>query len=247
MSEPIFEVVGLPYEEDNPALLCVWSAAASSPVSFAAEESGPEKTIWRMNIPDDEALAEQWLTKGEQQLDQAQKKLANITPRLNRLAEMAPVIGATSFDTMTAALPSAEQALLMEMSAPPSFGLTEDIGVMLEKVHQAVIHYAAAETSQHNQILGHTVFSWTGDADTAWASQSSPRQVKMHRRTVRMALVSRDTTIRLLFLTVQSAIKIAALSSGGVTAAAALPLAWNYIKQVLAELEALEASQQEAL
>lgn len=140
-----------------------------------------------------------------------------MTPRLNRLAEMAPVIGATSFDTMTAALPSAEQALLMEMSAPPSFGLTEDIGVMLEKVHQAVIHYAAAETSQHNQILGHTVFSWTGDADTAWASQSSPRQVKMHRRTVRMALVSRDTTIRLLFLTVQSAIKIAALSSGGVT------------------------------
>lgn len=25
MSEPIFEVVGLPYEEDNPALLRVWS------------------------------------------------------------------------------------------------------------------------------------------------------------------------------------------------------------------------------
>jgi hypothetical protein len=247
MSEPVFELVGLAETEDSPVLLGLWSAAAPEPVSFSVEETGPPVPVWRFNIPDDDDQAEQWLTEGEKRLVAAKTKLANVTPRLDRLIAMSPSLGATSFDTTVATLPQAEQNLLLELEAPPSFGLTDDVGAALEKLRQAVKQYAAAETAHQGQVLGHTTFGWLGDVDTVWATASSKRQVNMHRRTVRLALASKDTTIRLLFLTVQSAAKImASLAGGGITAAAAVPIAWNYIRQVLAELGELEAIKKES-
>lgn len=245
MAEPVFELVGLAETEDSPVLLGLWSAPA--PISFSVEETEPPMPVWRVNIPDDDDLAEQWLTEGEKRLDAAKTKLANVTPRLDHLIAMSPSLGATSFDTTVAALPQAEQNLLLELEAPPSFGLTEDVGAVLEKLRQAVKQYAAAETAYRGQVLGHTTFGWMGDVDTVWAKLSSKRQVNMHRRTVRLALASKDTTIRLLFLTVQSAAKImVSLAGGGITAAAAVPIAWNYIRQVLAELGELEAIKKES-
>ena len=253
MSEPVFELVGLAETEDSPVLLGLWSAAAPEPVSFSVEETGPPVPVWRFNIPDDDDQAEQWLTEGEKRLAAAKTKLANVTPRLDHLIAMSPAIGATSFSTETLALPNAEQMLLEEIdltasgTAPVSFGVGEDVGAALEKLRQAVKQYAAAETAHQGQVLGHTTFGWLGDVDTVWATASSKRQVNMHRRTVRLALASKDTTIRLLFLTVQSAAKItASLAGGGITAAAAVPIAWNYIRQVLAELGELEAIKKES-
>lgn len=256
MAMSVFELVGLTEDENSPALLGLWSAAAPEPVSFSAEATGPAIPVWRVNIPDDPQAAEQWLVQGERRLDEAQKKLSTVNARLDMLAAREQMVGATSFSTEAiAALPplaAAEQNLLADLeqaadgTAPVSFGVGEDIGAALEKLRQTVRYYAAAETAQHNQVIGRTTFSWTGDADTVWAATSSKRQVMMHRRTVRLAVASKDANIRLLFLTAQAAAKIAAsLATGGITAAAALPIAWNYIKQVLAELGELDALKKE--
>ncbi|MBK9053146.1 MAG: hypothetical protein IPL78_20235 [Chloroflexi bacterium] len=114
MSEPVFELVGLAETEDSPVLLGLWSAAAPDPISFSVAETEPPVPVWRVNIPDDDDLAEQWLTEGENRLAAAKTKLANVTPRLDHLIAMSPALGATSFDTTVAALPQAEQNLLID-------------------------------------------------------------------------------------------------------------------------------------
>jgi len=250
MNTPVFELVGVTDDETSPALLGLWSAAAPEPVSFSTDTTAPPMPVWRVNIPDDEDEAERMLAEGERQLAAAQRKLNSVTARLDSLAQYKATAEAVSFSTEAppVTLNPADQFLLEELqqaeSGAVSFGLTDEIGPALEKIRQAVMFYAAAETAQQETVLGRTTISWTGDADTVWASHSSKRQVKLHRRTVRLALASKDTNIRLLFLTVQSAAKIAATLSGGITAAAAIPIAWNYIRQVLAELEQLNTVKQ---
>lgn len=251
MSDPVFELVGLTEDEDSPVLLGLWSAAASPPVSFEAGETAPEIPVWRVNIPDDEQLAEQWFDQGEERLRQARAKLAQVAPRLDHLAQLNVDVGATSFTLDTIPLPPAEQHLLDEVrgwedgTGAVAFGFGDDVMASLRKLQEAVRYYAAAETAHQGVVLGRTTLSWLGDADTVWASLSTRRQVNMHRRTVNLVVASKDATIRLLFLTLQSAAKIAAsLSTGGITAAAAIPIAWRYIRDVLAELDKLEAVKQ---
>jgi hypothetical protein len=89
------------------------------------------------------------------------------------------------------------------------------------------------------ELLGQTTVGWTGDVNTVWRLGISAPEVMLHQRTLALALQSRDTLLQTLAKATQFAVKLAQLllllgTPGGVILA--LPAAWKFINEVLAEV-----------
>jgi hypothetical protein len=84
-------------------------------------------------------------------------------------------------------------------------------------------------------LLGQTTVSWSGDVNTVWRVGLSPEDVKLHQRTLALALQSRDTLLQILVMATQFAVKLSVLLAMPGGAILALPAAWKFINQVLAE------------
>jgi hypothetical protein len=212
--------------------------------------------IWRVNLSTDELEATATMQLGEERLKASQSCLDDVTRRVDALvrAQSQQVDGPVSFGA--ASLPPAESDLLgqiaeIKQEGAVSFALEDGaVGGAREKADEAaaqmrhtlkrltssLLHYAAVETYSGNRMIGRTTVSWTGDSDTLWPAVLATSQAALHQRSLRLAVRSRDSTLRVIVLTVQTASKLSVLlaTPGGVLLA--LPVAWRFINQVLAEL-----------
>jgi hypothetical protein len=131
-----------------------------------------------------------------------------------------------------------------------SYGLGQMLGVdlgqigdqfrqSLRRFFQLLTHLAWVETQLQGQLLGQTTVSWTGQTRTVWAAGLVPGQQALHQRNYALAMASRLTLLRTMVIATQGAAKIGVLlgMSGGVGAVAALPVAWRYVSQILAEVQ----------
>jgi hypothetical protein len=126
----------------------------------------------------------------------------------------------------------------------PTFGweqASHQLKAILERISRFVAAYAWVDTRVQEELLGRTVVSWTGDVNTAWRAGLRPEQIRLHQRTLALALGSRDTLLQTLLLAAQLAVKVSVLLStpGGVILA--LPAVWRFIHRVLAESRKLPA------
>ena len=232
-------------------------------ISFAAPgAAGTPETVadpvpvWRVNLSADEREAAVMMELGEERLEASRASMQEATARVDALlrAQSQPADAPLSFSAE--ALPAAESDLLgqieeIKQENVVSFAL-EDGAVggarekadeaaaqmrrTLERLTKSLLHYAAVETYSGERIIGRTTVSWTGDSDTIWPPVLAPSQAALHQRSLRLAVRSRDSTLRLIVLTVQTAGKLSILlaTPGGVVLA--LPVAWRFINQVMAEL-----------
>lgn len=238
-------------------------ASEADALSFAAPgvpdtpETVPDTIpIWRVNLAVDEQEAAAMMRLGEERLEASRGCLQKASERVDALvrAQSQPSDGPVSFSAES--LPAAESDLLgqieeIKQENVVSFAL-EDGAVggarekadeaaaqmrhTLERLTRSLLHYAAVETYSGERMIGRTTVSWTGDSDTLWPPELAPSQAALHQRSLRLAVRSRDSTLRLIVLTVQTAGKLSVLlaTPGGVVLA--LPVAWRFINQVLAEL-----------
>ena len=86
-------------------------------------------------------------------------------------------------------------------------------------------------------MLARTVVGWTGDLDTLWEQYLRPEQIDLHRRSLNLAITSRAAMLRTFIVTTQGAAKLSILLATPGGAILALPAAWKYVNQILAELE----------
>jgi hypothetical protein len=238
-------------------------AAESEALSFAApgapsaSETVPDPVpVWRINLAAGDREAEAQMRLGEERLVAARGSIVEATRRVDSLvrAQSQPAEGPVSFSAV--ALPAAENDLLEQLDeikqqGTVSFALEDGaVGGAREKAEEAaaqmqhtlermiksLLHYAAVETYSGDTMIGRTNVSWTGDSDTIWPLLLAPSQAALHQRALRLAVRSRDSTLRLIVLTVQTAGKLSVLlaTPGGVVLA--LPVAWRFINQVMAEL-----------
>jgi hypothetical protein len=238
-----------------PEVLGLWSVVPRGSDGTAASvptpAEGVEASVWRANYSD-HGLAEASLRMGEARLTVSRKELDSVPERINRLIETQPAaldFGVLSSDD-TLAEPGAEFLALMQeikdgyssisfdTGEKPSFGweqASHQLKGILERASRFVAAYAWVETRVQEELLGRTVVSWTGDVNTAWRAGLSPEQIRLHQRTLALALGSRDTLLRTVLLAAQLAVKVSVLLStpGGVILA--LPAVWRFIHQVLAE------------
>jgi len=189
---------------------------------------------------------------GEASLTVSKKELGSVPERLNRLIETQSAalgFGVRSSEKILAE-PEAEflaliqevkksgYAISFEPGEKSSLGWEEAshqlVGILV-RVSRFVAAYAWVETRVQEELLGRTVVSWTGDVNTAWKAGLRPEQIRLHQRTLALALGSRDTLFRTVLLAAQLAVKVSVLLStpGGVIMA--LPAVWRFIHRVLSE------------
>jgi len=237
-------------------VLDFWSAAplSAEAVSFDAGSAAVDDTpVWRVNLPADPDAASAALAAGESQVEAAQRALDVAVDRLQTFIHTQTA--ALSFDATSPAAalgePEAETlALLNEIQTggpAVSFGLGEKIGAGLDTVarqfqefvdallHNAV-NYAWVETRIEGQLVCRTSISWSGDAKSLWLTTVDPETLALHQRVLSIAVASRNTFIKTFSVAAQGAVKLMTLLSVPGGAVLALPAAWRFISQVLAEI-----------
>jgi hypothetical protein len=222
-------------------------APRAADISFALRGDGAaapaeaDTSIWKVELPADYGLAVSQLRSGEERLLDSQRALTVAAQRLgNSSVSTAEAIAG---EALTVHLKSLFGLLSDEsrgVAFAPQAGLPEDweefnrqFIAFIERVRQTLTHYAWVETNVGGNLLSRTVVSWAGDMTTIWRATPTPTLVTLHRRSLALALKSREALIRSFIVIAKGAVL---LSSG--VGVLALPLVWKYVQEVMSELTA---------
>ncbi len=255
-SQPVFELFDNTLAGTAPDVLGLWAMAPQSLTESAAFDttSGrpPETPVWRVNLPADLNLAITHLTGGETRLNTFRKTMKQAPDRLNAFVKAQST--AQAFDTSPGRreLDEPERELLVllnEIQAgrpPASFGLGEKLAgrwqgatdrfqAYVDQLLKSIAHYVRVETCVREQCLGRTGVGWMGDMNTVWRQGLRTEQVELHRRSLALALQSRDELIRTFVIAVQGAVQLSALLIAPGSAILALPAVWKFLNQMLTD------------
>ena len=240
-----------------PEVVGLWepvpSAAPPGLVFAATATTSLAAPVWRVNLPADPSRAAAHLASGEARLRESRQALATAADRLQACTQAQRMGVAFGVGPAAPALPQPEAELLVWLQGreagrrPVSFGLgdevtsewervTEQVQRFVERLLQLVAHYAWVETHLPERLVGRTAVSWTGDAHTVWSEPISAAHAALHQRALAVALASRDTLLRTFALAARGALTLSILLGTPGGAVLALPAAWRFINQVLAEV-----------
>lgn len=255
--------------EIHPGLWGAWEIGAEradrvSPggVAFGAAESDPGTSVprWRVDLPADAQLAEAQLKESEEILARSNQGLEDMPGKFDELVSLAQKPRQVSFavDSAGTAMGNPEVEALrllavLEPQAAVSFGLLDvpreawdearsQFQNAIERILRLVVHYAWVETSMAGQLLARTMVGWSGDVDTLWELNLNETQFNLHKRSLSLAIRSRNTLIRTLVTATQGAAKLSALITTPGGAVLALPVAWKYANQILSEVNKYQES-----
>jgi hypothetical protein len=248
----VFQLLDATAPDVGADVLGLWMAPPEIPTEVTFDVMAaptPEAAVWRVMLPADARLAAARLSDAEAMLGASQRAAAEAPDRLMAFAR-AYAAGATG-----SSRPEAELATLLGATQPSDetvFDVDEQpVGtwerviqqfqVSMQRLVKAVAHYAWVETYTADKRLGWTVVGWTGDVATLWLDGLGPEQVVLHQRALDLALASRATLIRMFILAARGAITLSAAVAMPLGGILALPAAWKFINDVLAELRKHEA------
>ncbi|MEI7771655.1 MAG: hypothetical protein WCI67_16815 [Chloroflexales bacterium] len=104
------------------------------------------------------------------------------------------------------------------------------------QVHETLTNYAVVETQVEQVLIGRTSVGWTGDVRSLLVAEINPEQADLHRRTLALALESRAAMLRTFTTVLRGAAIVATMISSPLGAVAALPAAWKFVDQLLADI-----------
>jgi hypothetical protein len=246
-----------------PSVLGNWDIPplpTSEVVSFGAPTPDVgQAPAWRVNLPADPAQAIRQLENTRAELQASQEALDNVPDRIESLVNRSQAEARGEVSFAAESLPAAEAELLRMLGAAGqiavrgeqpgvSFGLGQDLGAELRKategfqqftqrISRLIAHFAWVETQVAGHLLARTVVGWTGDMNTLWEQYLQPEQIDLHRRSLDLAITSRAAMLQTFIVTTQGAAKLSILLAAPGGAILALPAAWKYVNQILAELE----------
>jgi hypothetical protein len=243
-----------------PEVFANWQVAPSYPSVEVAFDLGRgtdgEASLWQIDLPSDPIAADAQLERSAAQVSATQTALENIPGRIDTLVIQRQVLGShpVAFDMAafpTLAEPESELLRWLDSVDPGqqvSFGMesvtsseVKGAGAQFlqgtDQLLRLLVHFAWVETQVEGDLLARTVVDWTGDSNTAWGGEFTPEQFQLHQRSLRLALASRTTLLRIFIIVTQSAAKISALVATPGGALLALPAAWKFVNKVLAEVK----------
>jgi hypothetical protein len=202
--------------------------------------------IWQARLPDDALAAQSAIRSAMSQLDAQEHALATVEQRLRQVVD-----GAVSFGTT---LPLAEQHLLAWVSMgeqPPggaSFGLRDEVQerwqaaqeqfiALSTQVCESLRSYATVETIHGSRLIARTRVNWFGDVQSWLVTDITPVQATLHHKTLTLALRSRAALLRIIGLVGRGAALIATMVASPISALMALPASWQFVQEILAEVQ----------
>jgi hypothetical protein len=202
-------------------VLGIWRVAPPAPgVAFAAAGSANlEAPLWRIDLPADPRRAAGRLAAGHARLRAASDLLADVTARLDAALDRE---GAAV--TFTAQTP-----------APGASAGAELVG--WERLMSGCRPSAWVETQIQGEPVARSLLGLGGGVGTVCRPGLGPGQARLHRDGVRLVVESRAALLRVVACVTRGAVAISvrlALPGGAVLA---LPVAWRFVRRVLAEVD----------
>ncbi len=236
--------------------LGIWQPLPSAiPREFSVAGFGPETTtapalqpslashadisVWQVDLPQDARAAASVLAGADRRLALAENALPQADARLAafRAAGGLPPMVGTGLEP--------EAGLAEWVAASQSGRRPADqnerrtqVAAFFDRVRQTLRNYAAIDTRVDGVRTALTLVSWTGDVRTTWATALLANQTRQHTDAVALALRTRDAWLRLALTVTQGAIKIITLFS--VNPALALPATYQFVRQVIDQVQALD-------
>lgn len=228
----------------------------SGGIAFGPAEGDSEAGVprWQVDLPADAELAEAQLKQSEQVMALSNQRLEEMPDRFDQLVSLAQKPRQVSFGVDLAGTaigdPEVEALRLLGVLEPQtavSFGLLDvpretwdqarsQFQNAIDRILRLVVYYAWVETRMAGHMLARTMVGWSGDVDTLWELNLTASQFNLHKRSLSLAITSRNTLIRTLVTATQGAVKLSALITTPGGAVLALPVAWKYVNQILSEV-----------
>jgi len=209
-----------------------WQVSPASSVSFDTGAAVSEPT-WRVRLP---ASADQAQAVLDAQRAASQRTDAAVEQAERRLAQLSQASEGVSF-----APGGPEAELLATLSPGVSFGLMDqfDLGgqwrAFADQVRGLLSHYARVETEIGGAFVGRTSVGWTGDFEIVWRPSVQVREMQLHGQSVRLALASRQSLMRLVTVIAGGAAGLALKLSVPGGQVMALPAVFKFVRDVLSE------------
>ncbi len=234
-------------------------------VSFGApgDEAPEDVAVWSVNLSPDLELSTRQMDAGlaqvaasRQGLLAAQQKIDNLVA--HKRAETDVSFAASDAPPLPALSASDEELMQMlgrlkeAREEEVSFGFLDNLvkkvqnvvpddqeaklRAAMERLTAGLVYYAAVETKIDNTLLARTQISWTADSKTIWQGGAPAEQYVLHTKTLNLAIESRNALMKTFGLTAQAAVKLTALFAMPGGAVLALPTAWKYINEIVAEV-----------
>jgi hypothetical protein len=256
----VFQLIDGAVAQAAPSVLGVWETTQpEGALSFAApgaKAPAVDVPVWSVSISGDLRQAASDLDGRLAQVESSREALAAARTRLDALVTRKQSTTEVSFAVASAGpdLPAAEQELLKQLavakgeSAEVSFGLfglpsrgdleaaEGQFKAMMARIAQSLLYYALVETRVEGQLAGRTSIAWSADAKTLWRRGARAEVFALHQRSLRLAVESRNSLLRMFMLTAQAAVKLSVLLATPGGQLLALPAAWKFINRVLAEI-----------
>jgi hypothetical protein len=218
-AETAFE---LPDEPSAAAdVLGTWRVGPPAPgVAFAA--AGPanlEAPLWRIELPADPGRAAGRLEAGHARVRAASARLADVPARLDAALDR----------------DGAGVAFTAEPPVPEASAAAELVG--WERLTSGCRPSAWVETRIQGEPVARSLLGLGGDVHTVCRPGLGPGQARLHRDGVRLVVESRAALLRVVACVTRGAVAISvrlALPGGAVLA---IPLAWRFVRRVLAEVD----------
>lgn len=233
-------------------------APAIPDLSYSVEGAGVSAVpIWRLDLPADAEAAQATLSQRQELLLTSQIALTDIPLRIDNLVQQAQATGGVGLsfappsDEVLAG-PEADTLELLHALELPAVGVSFATGseerrgleqafdqfkVDMDNLMRLVTHFAWVETQQDSHLIGRTIVSWSGDLDMLWRLGLAPQGYELHQRSLSQALASRNILLHATVVTVRSAAKLAVLLTTPGGAVLAIPVAWKFVKEVMADIE----------
>lgn len=228
----------------------------ASPARVGGEPSASagEAPVWRASYPADREQIAVQLRYAEQKLEASQAALAVAPDRLDAFLARGPVALAYSFATPGAGLarPESELSLLLFAGAQRERVVSYDLegqfaarwASALEALRafagqllQISAGFAWVETRVAQAPVGWTRVTWAGDVHSVVTTRLAADRIRLHQRTLDLALDSRRTTLRMSGLILAGAAKLVTMLSTGLGVVAAVPAVLRFIEQLRIEYE----------
>jgi hypothetical protein len=228
-----------------------------------AEPDGVEP-VWRATYPEDRHLAALRLREAQLSLKASGAALDDAPARLDAYAARGPAAVTYSFSTLGTGLrrPEMELSLLLartqESGQLMSYGVVDQvtgkwkdalevIQSFASRLQEMVAQFAWVETRVAEEPVGQTRVAWDGDLDTVLAGGIGARRIRLHQRTLDLALESRRTTLRMSTLVIVGAAKLVAMAAAPGGIAVAMPSVLRFVELLRIEFEDREKQKGEPL
>ncbi len=243
-----FELVGVTMSDPGRDILHLWAPTTdtwSDRVTFAAAPAmanAPDSDAlrWLVHLANDRAQALASLGDAEGWLDVAGRALQGVGGRIERLVSLG--------DGAPGPGPEAALAELLRSgpAGPGTAGASAEQGERWERlarqcrdavagVVQATTRRGWVETHLGGRRIGWSVVDMAGSITTVVPARLDPWRVDLHERAVRLTIRSRTAFIRQLAIVARGAALLAVALGTPMGPALALPAAWKFADDVLAE------------